>query len=123
MYDLSHALNKLYSNCNWYLKGDKYSGLVWEDKNTPKPSEQELLQCLSELQNGESMDKLRLLRNKLLNETDKYTIPDWPHETPEKRQEWLEYRQQLRDLPSNSSPMLDSDGKLTNVSWPVSPLQ
>lgn len=123
MYDLSHALNKLYSNCDWYLNGDKYSGLVWEDKNTPKPSEQELLQCLSELQNGESMDKLRLIRNKLLNETDKYTIPDWPHETPEKRQEWLEYRQQLRDLPSNSSPMLDSDGKLTNVSWPVSPLQ
>lgn len=123
MYDLTHALNKLYCNCNWYLEGDDYSGLVWEDENTSKPSEQELLQCLSELQNGESMDKLRLVRNKLLNETDKYTIFDWPHETPEKRQEWLDYRQQLRDLPSNSSPMLDSDGKLTNVSWPVPPLQ
>lgn len=123
MYDLTHALNKLYSNCKWYLKSYDYSGLVWEDENTSKPSEQELLQCLTELQNGESMDKLRLVRNKLLNETDKYTIQDWPHETPEKRQEWLDYRQQLRDLPSISSPMLDPDGKLTNVSWPVPPLQ
>lgn len=54
--------------------------------------------------------ELRQIRNKLLKETDKYALPDWPHKTPEIRQLWLDYRQTLRDLPSKENPV-----------WPTSP--
>ena len=32
-----------------------------------------------------------------------------------------EYRQALRDLPKTSSPKLDENGELTNVTWPTKP--
>jgi hypothetical protein len=31
------------------------------------------------------------------------------------------YRAALRNLPATASPKLDSDGKLTNVTWPTKP--
>lgn len=61
--------------------------------------------------------KMMDLRNKrryLLNESDKYAIPDWPHPTPEARQAWLDYRQALRDLPANTEDP-------ANPVWPTAP--
>jgi hypothetical protein len=62
----------------------------------------------------ECLNTFRLERNRKLDATDKYTIPDWPHTTPEKKQEWLIYRQALRDLPVNTEDPL-------NPVWPVPP--
>ena len=59
-------------------------------------------------------ENLRIERNKLLKSSDKYTILDWPHATEEVKQAWLDYRQALRDLPSNTS---DPE----NPVWPVAP--
>lgn len=59
--------------------------------------------------------KMMDLRNKrryLLNESDKYAIPDWPHPTPEARQAWLDYRQALRDLPTLVTPLEGGSMKL-----------
>jgi hypothetical protein len=39
----------------------------------------------------------------------------------EKREQWLFYRQHLRDLPGMSSPDLDEDGNLVGVEWPEVP--
>ena len=36
-------------------------------------------------------------------------------------QEQKDYRQALRDLPSSTSPTLDEQGNLTNVTWPTKP--
>ena len=47
---------------------------------------------------------------KMLNED---TI-DYPHPTPEIKQAWLDYRQSLRDLPSNTEDP-------TNPVWPTPP--
>ena len=63
--------------------------------------------------NFKMMD-LRKKRRYLLNESDKYAIPDWPHSTPEVRQAWLEYRQALRDLPTVAEDP-------ANPVWPVRP--
>ena len=54
-------------------------------------------------------------------DTDKYGLADYPFSSDEKKQEWLAYRQALRDLPSNQTPQIDSDGNLTNVTWPTEP--
>lgn len=65
---------------------------------------------------------LRQERDNKLLETDKYTsIPDWPHPSEEVKQAWITYRQALRDLPTTSTPQLDENGKLTNVTWPTPP--
>jgi hypothetical protein len=60
------------------------------------------------------LNTFRLERNRKLVATDKYTIPDWPHTPPEKKQAWLDYRQALRDLPANTE---DPE----NPVWPIPP--
>ena len=119
--DISDALIT-YHNCQFTLLGDDYDTLLWNDDNPlPKPTLNELLSKVTELNNTEPMRLLREERNKKLLETDKYAIIDWPHANDTVKQSWLIYRQALRDLPSISSPQIDSSGKLTNITWPTSP--
>jgi len=47
-------------------------------------------------------------------------ITDFSHPT-EKKQAWITYRQALRDLPSSSTPQLDTNGELINIPWPTPP--
>ncbi|MBQ5810293.1 MAG: phage tail assembly chaperone [Clostridia bacterium] len=42
---------------------------------------------------------IRSRRNRLLEESDKYMLPDYPL-TDEERLAWQEYRSRLRDIPS-----------------------
>ena len=60
------------------------------------------------------MDVLKSKRNQFLFDTDKYALPDWPHESLAKQTEWLDYRQALRDLPSTT----DDPAKAV---WPTRP--
>ena len=62
------------------------------------------------------MRLLREERNRKLQETDWWVLPDRTAS-----QEQKDYRQALRDLPSTSSPELDVQGNLTNVTWPTKP--
>lgn len=66
------------------------------------------------LKHIKKIESFKKRRNILLNSTDKYVTIDYPHATPEKRQEWLNYRQALRDLPS-----VTTDPE--NPIWPTPP--
>ena len=66
------------------------------------------------LQNELTLKSLRRKRDFLVKESDAYSLPDFPHATPEKKQEWLDYRQALRDLPSVTEDPL-------NPVWPTPP--
>ncbi len=66
------------------------------------------------LQNELTLKRLRRERDDLLAKTDYVATIDYPHPTPEKKQEWLDYRQALRDLPSNTEDP-------ANPVWPVPP--
>ena len=66
------------------------------------------------LQNEITLKSLRRKRDFLIKESDAYSLPDFPHATPEKKQEWLDYRQALRDLPSVTEDPL-------NPVWPTAP--
>lgn len=57
--------------------------------------------------------KVRNIRNFRLKQSDKYSYPDFPI-TTEKRNEWLAYRQALRDI--TSQPTFPD-----NVVWPTKP--
>ena len=61
--------------------------------------------------------QLRTHRNNLLAETDWMAGQD----APAMSQDWKDYRQALRDFPSSSSPKIDDDGSLINVTWPEKP--
>ena len=115
-YDITHAIQKIYPNGAGYVqKGNEYSGLEWLDER-PKPTEKEINDKIAELDSAEPLKLLREERNKRLQETDWRFRSDL---TPS--QEWIDYSQALRDLPSTASPKLDEQGNLTNVTWPTKP--
>ena len=91
---------------------------VFESLEVPsdytKPSFEAFESKLQELINNQPLQRLRTERDTLLNQTDKYVVVDFPHTTPEKKQEWLDYRQALRDLPANTADP-------SNPVWPTLP--
>ena len=79
-------------------------------------TETQIIEKANELFALEPMRLLRQERNRRIAETDWRFRSDF---TPS--QEWIDYSQALRDLPSTASPELDKQGNLTNVTWPTKP--
>ena len=75
-----------------------------------------------ELVSAEPFNLLRQERNKRIAETDWTQLKDIDLDVIRERN-WKNYRQALRDLPSNSNPKLDSFGNLdlSSVNWPTKP--
>ena len=65
-----------------------------------------------------ALEQLRGLRQQKLQEMEQFGkgLEDRPFTQHE-----LDYRQELRDLPENSSPELDENGELIGVTWPTEP--
>ena len=92
---MDSVLVKYYSSNVW-ICGETYESLIWNDKTTEKPTEEELNIKWAELKKEQMREK----RNELLKECDFKFVSDYPHSSDEKKQEWLSYRQSLRDFPS-----------------------
>ena len=92
--------------------------LTWESLTFPegyeKPPKEAFEKRYQELIDAFPMQQVRETRNRILDQTDKYSAGDYPHKTDELKQAWLDYRQTLRDLPS-----VTEDPK--NPVWPVPP--
>jgi len=86
-----------------------YENLVILDDTKTKPTEQECIDGLAQLQADYDWQEIRTKRNKLLEETDFYALSDVTMTT-----EMSNYRQALRDLPSSTSNPDD-------VVWPTKP--
>ena len=118
-HDIPSALQKLTPGAEWVLRGSEYSGLEWIRGNGhDKPTKAEITAKIAELDGAEPMKLLRKERDRRIKETDwrassDLTISD----------EWRTYRQALRDLPSTSTPTLDSNYELdmSSVTWPTEP--
>jgi len=99
-----------------------YSNLAWDENMWfEKPTKEHLREKITELELNIPLHRLKQVRNIKLQQTDVYSLPDYPYPNETTKQAWLTYRQQLRDLPLNSSPQLQDDGKLKNVTWPTPP--
>ena len=61
------------------------------------------------------LETIRAQRNQKLEESDKYTISDFPIDDSE-RGEWLAYRQLLREIPSTLT-----EENIDNFEWPIRP--
>lgn len=120
--DITDAIKELCPNCGFSVKDDDYNTIVWSESNIlPKPSLEEVNSKLDELRLLQPMKQLREERNIKLLDTDYRIVADFPHPSEEVKQAWIDYRQILRDLPTISTPQLDENGKLTNVTWPTPP--
>ena len=113
----TQALLSLKPNTIWTWRGTEYSGLEWLDSST-KPTEAEIDNEVTRLNNAEPMRLLRVERNARL------TACDWRASSDLTLTDaWKTYRQSLRDLPASASPKLDADGNLdmSSVSFPTEP--
>ena len=122
-YDLPRTLEILKPGAQWVIQAASaadvtYASLDWKDESQTKPTETELYNKLSELNNAEPLRLLRVERDRLLTACDWRASSDLTISDA-----WKTYRQALRDLPASASPSLDSnyDLDLTSVTWPTEP--
>ena len=96
----------------------------WDSTDIIRPSDEEISNKVKELQNAEPMRLLREERNQKLSETDWTQYRDVSLSNDS---DWQTYRQSLRDLPQNFSPIIDiitEDGYLIvkeQTDWPEKP--
>ena len=79
-----------------------------------KPPKEEFETKLQELIDGQPLKELRTKRNTLLEQTDRYATLDYPHSNLAVQQTWFDYRQALRDLPTETEDP-------SNPIWPTPP--
>ena len=118
----SRALEALKPNSEWAVTGDQYSRLTWLDESQTKPTEDEINAKIAELKAAEPFRLLREERNRRLAECD-WVVTKATELGKTVSENWVGYRQSLRDLPTSASPKLNSIGQLdlTSVSWPTKP--
>jgi len=116
-YDITHAIQALKPGAAWTLDGEDYTGLNWLDSEQ-QPTKTEVADKIAELDAAEPMRLLRIERDKKIALTDWRVLPD---QTPS--DDWINYRQALRDLPASASPKLGSDYELdfSSFTWPTEP--
>ena len=78
----------------WGIAED-YSTLNWGDE-TPKPTDEEMISHWNAMEHEYLENIMRQQRNQLLKDCDYCALPDFPN-----RDQFLVYRQQLRDLLAN----------------------
>ena len=116
-YDITHALQSLKPGSQWVLRGNDLDGLEWLDSEQ-QPTKTEVFDKIAELDAAEPIRLLRIERNKKIAETDWRVLPD---QTP--TDDWINYRQALRDLPASATPKLDFNYNLdfSSFTWPTEP--
>ena len=106
------AMELLIPEAGWRVTND----IINLSECSTTVTETQIIEKANELFALEPMRLLRQERNRRIEETDWRFRSDL---TPS--QEWINYSQALRDLPSTASPKLDDNGQLTNVTWPTKP--
>jgi len=116
--DYAEAIVSLCPEAKWTMVDYDYNQLEWLSPEIPKPTILELEAKVVELKAAEPLRLLRIERDRLIAETDWWVLPD---RTPTSEQ--LAYRQALRDLPENSTPVLDPTTRLgiSGFDWPIKP--
>lgn len=120
--DYFQLIQELRPNSIFSIDENDYSTLVWHTNNiSSKPTESEILAKNTELINEIAYDHLRIERNRLLIESDRYSLSDYPHANDTIRNGWLTYRQQLRDITTQNPSINLETGEISNITWPTPP--
>ena len=117
----SYALTLLAPGAEWTMENEDYSTLVWHDSNgNAIPSDSDVQNKIAELDSDEPLRLLRVERDKKLADLD-WEVVRATTQGVAIDSDLKVYMQALRDLPSNSSPTIDSAGELVTSSftWPT----
>ena len=112
------ALQNLCPNAKFYVEqyNDDPPNIVWDETNSdPQPTQTQIDEELIKVVAGMPMKLLRVERNQKLALTDWSQGGDVPVGI---KTVYQEYRQALRDLPANQTPI---DNELSNITWPTKP--
>tara|TARA_R100000329_G_C7554999_1_gene196176 strand:- start:56 stop:439 length:384 start_codon:yes stop_codon:yes gene_type:complete len=113
------AIEELCKGCS-YSYEEHSDTLNWSLKNNvERPSDESIELKRQELISSYPIKILREHRDRLLQETDWWTLRE--SDGVVMTQEQKDYRKALRDLPSTANPDVDDRLKLINVSWPTKP--
>ena len=118
---LTQALEIIAPGVPYTSDGTTWESVVFGETTLVKPSHNIYEEVVYRLENVEAIKKMREERNALLDQSDKYVTRDYPHRFELDIQNWLDYRQALRNFPIAARPTLDEDGNLTGVEWPAVP--
>ena len=110
MTDITEALRQLRPSSSFSVSGKR---IKWCDPNNAQPTEEEIQTKIAELNAAEPMRLLREDRNRKLTETDWTQYRDVSLSNDS---DWQIYRQSLRDLPQNFSPIIDI---ITEDGYPI----
>ena len=122
-YNVSDVLPLLVPNARWVVHNTTI--VEWNSPDIPQPTESEIDTKIAELNAAEPLRELREERNLKLQETDWTQYRDVSLSNDS---DWQTYRQSLRDLPQNFSPIIDiitEDGYpivKEQTDWPEKPL-
>ena len=83
------------------INGNDYSTLTWSGTTMSKPTEAQLVAKYNTIKNGIRDKLVRERRDKLLIDSDKYAVNDFPFRTKSKKDQWISYRTSLRNLTDN----------------------
>lgn len=119
-YGIADALQALKPGAEWVLRGEAFAGLEWLDKSQTVPTETEVNNKITDLDNAEAAKLLRDARNVKLAALDWEVVKAYSSGVAVSS-ELKTYMQALRDLPSSASPKLDSNYNLddSSVTWPT----
>ena len=120
--DYSNIISILCPNSIFTITNNEYATLVWASTNThTKPSENKIIAKKVSLTSDFAYSELRYERNKLLSDSDRYSLPDYPHLNDTIKNQWLAYRTSLRDITSQTPTVNIYTGEITNIIWPNPP--
>ena len=113
---LEHAIRALHPDAQFTMVDDDIT--EWHSSGITQPTEDEINAKIVELTDAEPYRLLREERNRRLQETDWRASSDLTLSG-----DWKAHRQDLRDLPAQQTPKLNSDGELdpSSISWPPEP--
>lgn len=117
MINYAEILIANYSNCEFNIIGNDYSGIEWLDVS-PKPTQQELDVLWTQTQDNRAKEECKRQAQDLLAKTDWTTIPDVSDPTSSpylvNYDEFKQYRSALRTLAVNP---------VTNPTFPIQPTE
>ena len=118
MISTATAILSLCPTAKFTLNGDDYDQLQWHSDDITKPTLSEVNAKILELEIAEPMRLLRMERDRLLMRTDWTQGDDVPVGI---KTNYTTYRQKLRDLPSTSTPIIDTSSptSISSVTWPT----
>ena len=122
MYNDQYASNNSLNEPIFTNTSNTYSTITWDSNNNmTKPTEAQIITKYDSIKSDISLDVLKQERDRLLKESDKFSLKDYPHKSITKRREWEEYRRSLRDITSQTPTINLSSFELGSINFPTIP--